>query len=127
MFHSEIKTPILWRMYAKKIAIATIAVSIAILAWANLFINASCHAATVDNIHLAATAPDFAYEVDGRAERNVGIANRKDSRVSGSIEGKLNQANRKVAKDANAVQQELAKREQTRQPGLIDSLKKLFQ
>jgi uncharacterized protein YjbJ (UPF0337 family) len=131
MSYREETVPHWFKMYASKLVIATIAIALAVCAWANLLfhVNIDANAETLSSIHLAVTAEGIGDKVEGKVEKDIGTVQRNLGKVSGQTEGALKQTKGKAKEDIGTVKNKLDEagdKTEDASESFIDSVKDFF-
>ncbi len=131
MFQITTTFPNLLKIYLGKLAILAIAISLVILAWANLFLhfNINANAATIQDLHLAVTVEGIGDQIEGKAQQDIGTLQRNLGKVAGQTEGAIKQAQGKAKQDIGTVKNQLdnaADNVEDASEGLIDTVKDFF-
>lgn len=131
MSNTQASVPSLFTIYTRKIAISVLTLSLAIITWANLLfhVNINANAATVTDLHLAATVQGVSDRVEGKVKEDIGTVQRNVGKVTGQAEGALKQAQGKAQKDIGTVKNKLdnaGDRAEDASESFVDSVKDFF-
>lgn len=109
MSNIQASLPNLFKMYFQKIAIAILAIALTFIAWANLLfdVNINANAATLTDLHIAATVQGVSDQVEGKVKEDIGTVQRNVGKVTGQAQGALKQAQGKAQKDIGTVKNKL--------------------
>lgn len=132
--------PSLLKMYAGKIAIspsarrcaiATLAVLLTIVTWANLLfhVDIDANAAIIQSVSPVVAIEGIGDRVEGKVEKDIGTVQRNVGKVTGQTEGALKQAEgeakQNLGKAKNKLDNAADKAEDTSK-NFIDSVKNFF-
>lgn len=131
MSNIQASLPDSFKMYFWKIAIAILAIALTFIAWANLLfdVNIDANAATLTDLHIAATVQGVSDQVEGKAKEDIGTVERNVGKVTGQAQGALKQAQGKAQKDIGTVKNKLddaGDRAEDASENFVDTVKNFF-
>lgn len=131
MSNIQASLPNLFKMYFWKIATAILAIALTFIAWANFLfdVNIDANAATVTDLHVAATVQGVSDQVEGKAKEDIGTVQRNVGKVTGQAQGALKQAQGKAQKDIGTVKNKLddaGDKAEDASESFVDTVKNFF-